>query len=671
MVIINILLTLLIIAGIAFGIWRYLTRVNVKTVETENALSVDSKPTIDDLKVVVARSIGSFLNQDFTNQNLTETEYNNKLSAKKRLRRAREEAAYGDPEYKEMIRQYIKSIITTNEIIPVSELNIHDFINFADPDQLSPQDKFYIILTSYQELYGAQSLGRMFKDFGFADKNKITDAMISDAYEKAGDAEYCEAHNIPVGLLDYSYDQKLDYLSQSIFERYTGFGAADRLFETDIDEIDGGVSGIPEGSFQLSTDMLGNARTSHDAVWILFHGRNIHLECISFGTAEEIQRVCENVYKYNAQHVLSEASGYVISSMKNGSRVVVLRPPMTDKFAFFVRKFDSAPSIAPEKLIVGEGNEMVRILCEWFVRGQRNIAITGQQGTGKTTMLKSFISWIENLNIRTQEIAFEMNLAFSYPEKNILSIQETGEVTSQEGLNVQKKTNGAVNIVGEVADAKQACHIIQTANVASLFAMFTHHAKSTFSLVNMIALNLLQEQLYKEKRDAVEISAQTLNVNVHLENTDTYRHIEYIDEVIPVLDQMYPSERLLQDKAYDYNAYTEEMRRMDEREYYKRSTDRKMFLVNNIIKWNRIPGEKDARIGFYTLEHMPSNEMLADMRNRLTDPEMKQRFDDDMKRIDEIDRNIREKYSQYVGPRHTLTKLTDPRVESGHQSSIQ
>lgn len=110
----------------------------------------------------------------------------------------------------------------------------------------------------------------------------------------------------------------------------------------------------------------------------------------------------------------------------------------------------------------------------------------------------------------------------------------------------------------------------------------------------------------------------------------------------------YPSEEILKNKAYDPDAYTVELGRLDEREYYKRMTDRKLFLVNNIVKWNRIPGEKNPRIGFYTLEHMPSKEMLADMRNRLTDPQLKQRFDDDMEKIQQIDREIRQKYAQYI-----------------------
>ena len=648
MVIFNLVLAIVIIAAIILVARHYLKNTDIQMSDTEDLVSVETKPTIADLTLLVARTIGSFLEQDFSNQNLSEMEYKNKLAAKKRLRLAREEGSYGDLEYKEVIRQYAKSIITTNDLIRVSELNINNFIPFDNPDELKPQEKFFILLTSYQRLYDSSSLDHMFKDFGFNELSLVTDEMVTEAYDLALNDEYCKEHGIPTGLTEYTYDQKLDYLAQEIFQQYCGQGVIDRLLETDVDEIDGGVSGLPEGSFELSKESLGGARLSHDAVWILYHGHNIHLDCLSFGSQEEIERVCENIYKYNAQHVLSRSSGFVVSSMKNGSRVVVVRPPFADKFAFFVRKFDSAPSIAPETLIVGPGCEMVRIYCKWFIKGQRNVAVTGQQGTGKTTMLKSFIRWIEDLNIRTQELAFEMNLGFSYPDKNILSFQETDSVTAQMGLNLQKKTNGAVNIIGEVADAEQASHIIQTAGVASLFAMFTHHAKSTPMLVNMIALNLLQCGLYKEKRDAVEMSSQVLNVNVHLENTDTYRHIEYIDEVIPVLGQKYPSEELLKDDAYCAEKYSEELWRLDQREYFKRLTDRNLFEVNHILKWNRIPGEKDARKGFYTLENTPSKEMLDDMRSKLTDPELKQEFDADMIKVQEIDKQIREEYGKYL-----------------------
>lgn len=652
-IILNLVGAFIIIGGAVFGILWYLRHTKVEHDDSIDAIPTINKTSIQDLVMLSARSIGAYLRQDFSNQNLSELDYNNKLAAKKRLRNSISQATYGDPESKAIILEYIKSIITTNAELRISEGNIDDYIPFESPDRLKPQDKFLILLSGYKRAYGSKGFDQMFKESGWAGTDTvekatdITDEMVIDFYNKALDFEYCTRHDITTGLTQFTYDEKLDYLSQEILQNMYCLGVPDRLFEMDIDEIDIGVSGIPSGSFQIGT-AVKNFKFSYDAIWVMYHGYNIHLSVLSCGSEEELERICDNAYKYNAPHVLSEKEGYVVSSMKNGSRVVVVRPKLSDKYALFVRKFDSAPSVAPEKLIKGPGSEMVRIMSEWFVRGERNIAITGQQATGKTTMLKSFIGWIENLNIRVQELAAELNLSFTYPEKNIVALQETDTVDAQAGLNVQKKMNGAVNIIGEVANAIQASHIIQTANVASRFALFTHHAKSSAALVNMIALNLLQIGLYKEKRDAVEISAQTLNINIHLENTDSYRHIEYIDEIIPVTDELYYSQKMEKDEQLTPENYTEQMHWLDARDYYIRQTDRHLFEVNNLIKWNRIPGDKDPTHGFYTLEHMPSEETLYAMRNVLTTPDLKERFDNDMNRLQEIDKQIREEYKEYI-----------------------
>ena len=67
---------------------------------------------------------------------------------------------------------------------------------------------------------------------------------------------------------------------------------------------------------------------------------------------------------------------------------------------------------------------------------------------GKTTMLMAMIENIyETMNIRVQETAFELHLRKIYPTRNILSFRETETVSGQEGLDVQKKTDGSVNII--------------------------------------------------------------------------------------------------------------------------------------------------------------------------------------------------------------------------------
>ena len=64
------------------------------------------------------------------------------------------------------------------------------------------------------------------------------------------------------------------------------------------------------------------------------------LAFLSFGTEAELKRVCQNIYKYNNPGQLSDTNGYKINEMKDGSRVVVVRPSFSETWAFFVRKFD-------------------------------------------------------------------------------------------------------------------------------------------------------------------------------------------------------------------------------------------------------------------------------------------------------------------------------------------
>jgi pilus assembly protein CpaF len=54
-----------------------------------------------------------------------------------------------------------------------------------------------------------------------------------------------------------------------------------------------------------------------------------------------------------------------------------------------------------------------------------------------------------------------------YKDRNILSFRETETISGQDGLDIQKKTDGTVNILGEVATDPVAAWMIQMAQVAS------------------------------------------------------------------------------------------------------------------------------------------------------------------------------------------------------------
>ena len=78
----------------------------------------------------------------------------------------------------------------------------------------------------------------------------------------------------------------------------------------------------------------------------------------------------------------SDTNGYKINEMKDGSRVVVVRPSMSETWAFFVRKFD-VQRAALEQIVHGPGKENAIDLLKYLVKGARIISLTGEQGCRK------------------------------------------------------------------------------------------------------------------------------------------------------------------------------------------------------------------------------------------------------------------------------------------------
>ena len=254
--------------------------------------------------------------------------------------------------------------------------------------------------------------------------------------------------------------------------------AIDEIRDMHIDGVSGGVSGIPstfheEIDLSVSVSIVSSLPASYDSIWIFFKGKTIHLSFLSFGSESELIRVCKNIYRYNYPGQLSESNGYKVNEMKDGSRVVVVRPPFSESWAFFVRKFDSIEKAEPEELITDTGREIPIEFIKWLIKVFRITAITVSQGTGKTTLLMAIIKFISPaFTLRIQEMAFELHLRRIYPNRNILTFRETTTISGQEGLDLQKKTDGTVNILGEVATAPVSAWMLQMAQLQACLPVY-------------------------------------------------------------------------------------------------------------------------------------------------------------------------------------------------------
>ena len=627
--ILNFILIVFILAAAAGGAYYY-----YKSLKKTDVVEDDiNQYTLDKLTLMISETFASKLKQNLKEMNMSRHQLENREKEKARLRGALREAAYGNKNSKEYVIRYIYQILSNKTIISTETVN--NIIHFDNEESLKSREKFEIVMYIYgrickdsEEEYHNQERAflKLVKDFGLKDPifredgtfyYDIDTIRFNEIYSKVID-EYADQY--------LQFDDKIWIISKRIFADYKGFGAADLLFDVTLDEIDCGVSGVPKDSYDIKQFDARASEFSYESIWVMLSGINIKLSCLSFGTQDELIRVCQNIYKFNAPMALSKKNGYVVSTMKDGSRIVVCRPPFCESWCFFARKFDSAPSIKPQELLVDSGNIIPITLMRWFIKGYRTIAITGSQGTGKTTTLKSMIRFVpEDLNLRIQELAFELNLRYTYPKRNIVTFQETESIEAQEGLNLQKKTNGSVNIIGEVAEAKAASWVIQTAMVASLYTIFTHHAKTAYDLVIAIRNNLLEAGGYSNEKAAEEMVSKVLNIDMHMERIKGHRFCSRITEIVPIRERRYPSQLEAAEAESKKTSTNDEINiapiekvlkedmdlimQKDTMEYYRRVTDRQVFETRNIMEWH------DGR---YIMTNMPTEETMMEIRNNLT-----------------------------------------------------
>lgn len=631
-------LNTLIILGIfsisAMAGYRYIKMIS----ETSELDSFDNDYTdVNTLTRKVQDQFAMMLRQDIRERNMTRRDYEQSQRTKAEIRQNLKEAAYGNPNAKRAIKAYITGMLLSEELsFGVNEQTIDEIIPFNNVDELHAQDKFEILHYIYSNFkqqkdkngnecgpLGKMGFAQMFNDY-MVDKSgnliatEVNGEMMFDFSLKKLNEIFDDVY--PDYELEFT--DKIAILAQRIFEKYKGFGVIDTLFDTNLDEIDAGVSGVSKDGYDIDSK---NLTFSYQSVWITIFGNKVRLSCIGFESQEELIRVTQNIYKYGANKVLNKDNGYVVSTMKNGSRITVMRPPFASSYGLFARKFDSTPSVLPQHLI-GSYNHKTREykyknwevaykLVKWLIRGERTCGVTGAQGTGKSTMLKALIRFIySTYSIRVQEISAELNLQYAYPNRNIVSFQETETISSQMGINFGKKTNADITIIGELAEAIQAVYVIQTAQVASLQALFTHHAKTAYDFITAIADNLLDPKcgIYSEKKEAIEKAAEILNIDIHLENQKGMRYMSRITEIIPTKATKYPTEVNKEATADD-----------DRREYYKRQTDRELFTCVNLVEFHD---------GEFVLKNLPSAKMQEDIRKRLS-PEEEKLFVKDMEEL--------------------------------------
>ena len=585
---INTILIVAIIGGAAYFVYNKLTKKDNEKAEEDQLIVDDKTYTLDMMIKFIKKRLDEITKVNLYDLGLSEEELKRRKDKKYELKKALKGCTYGDVNDKKYVKELIFDLLAKE--YGVDETNVSKAIPFDVPSLLTPQDKFDIILYMYKKEFGYEALNEIIAKYEL-DKLKYTSGDTKPSYVITPE-EICDIYEKENFML--TFEDKLMVVVQRIYQKYKGYSSIDEIRDMNIDGISGGVSGMPESflsqvaqtdSGYLNQVMDHKVPRACDSIWIFFHGVSIRLAFLSFGTEAELKRVCQNIYKYNNPGQLSDSNGYKINEMKDGSRVVVVRPSFSESWAFFVRKFDVKRATL-EQIIrnPGTGKQTTIDLLKYLVKGARIISLTGEQGCGKTTMLMGMIENIyETMNIRVQEMAFELHLRKIYPTRNILSFRETETVSGQEGLDVQKKTDGSVNIIGEVATDGVASWMIQAAQVASKFTLFTHHAKTFPNLITALRNSMLRTGTFNNEVIAEQQVVQVLNFDIHLvKDFRGNRYIERVTECIPVENTNnytfdHREEKTLEGK---FEKFTDNATR-----FFTKETNQETFKYQNILEY--------------------------------------------------------------------------------------
>ena len=612
------LIILLVVFVVSFFVYK------VKKTDTKEAADNLSREkerySIEKMKAFIKKQFDEITRMNLYDLALSEEEFERRKNVKYELKKALRGAGYADKNDKKYVKTLMFDLLRNN--YKVNSFNINNAIPFDNFEELTSQDKFEILMHIYKKTYKTEALTQIITKYNLDFPKYEFDPEVPSYVITPEEISNIFAAEVTEDTL--TFDDKLEIVVQRIYQEYKGFSVVDDIRDMNIDGVSGGVSGIPPSFLDQLTDMDDYIEQmkgkklpmSYDSVWIFYKGKATYLSFLSFGSESELKRVCQNIYKYNNPGQLSESVGYKINEMKDGSRVVVLRPNFSESWAFFVRKFAPPTLISAEQLLIHKNKENVIELLKYLVRGARVTAITGEQGCGKTTLLMAIMKYLyPTITIRVQETAFELHLRKIYPYHNILSLRETDTISGQEGLDVQKKTDGGVNILGEVATDPVAAWMIQMAQVASKFTLFTHHAKTFPNLITALRNSLLKIGMFNSENVAEVQVVQVINFDIHLKRgVDGTRYIERITECIPL------------EKKFNYNNDYRKVKDLNGKmdsfmdnavEYFQHMTQTSNYTYKNIVEF--VDGE-------YVFKNPISEDNIKAMRDNMS-PEDVKNFD--------------------------------------------
>lgn len=313
------------------------------------------------------------------------------------------------------------------------------------------------------------------------------------------------------------YDIKLQKLTQIIYQEIYGYGILDELiFDSRLNEV---------------------ACTRSDYIWIQYNGIKRHIPNTKFifKNEESYRKVIENRLTSTAREEMNAGAPLVNAILNNGARVTALRPPLSKYYVVNIRLFASKAQLVKYRSRFVE-DRISRIIELLTSKGRRNVAIIGEQGSGKTTAADELIikQLDSDISIGLAENIHELNVSSNYPQKNIVELQYTKEFKPSDITEIFFRLNRDIVIYGEVRNSYEAFEMIKAMLRQSRGSLFTFHSSSTRRMIHDLRQLLMQTGYYTDFREAQFDVADAVDLVVHikLDRETGQRYVYKVSEVL-------------------------------------------------------------------------------------------------------------------------------------------
>ena len=385
------------------------------------------------------------------------------------------------------------------------------------------QNSIYFLLIEKSEIITQENIDGILGEYHINYYENIYTGGDAKFISKPIDTEIAEHLSRYSISIDDDFDIKLQKLTQIIYQEIYGYGILDELiFDQVLNEV---------------------ACTRNDYIWIQYKGikRHIPNKAFCFSSEGSYRKLIENRLTSTAREEMNAGAPLVYAVLKNGARVTALRPPLSKYYVVNVRLF------APKTQLVNYRdnfieNRIARIIELLAGKGRRNVAIIGEQGSGKTTAADELIikQLDPDISIGLAENIHELNISSNYPGKNIVELQYTKEFKPSDITEVFFRLNRDIVIYGEVRNSYEAFEMIKAMLRQARGSLFTFHSSSPRRMIHDLRQLLMQTGYYTDFREAQFDVADAVDLIIHikLDRETGQRYVYKVSEVLACEENM-------------------------------------------------------------------------------------------------------------------------------------